>query len=244
MCNLFIPLCPIGLHATAYPDGANLPGDLTDAQILWVYLCKSPAKECAVLKGPKHSKATLEAWLNQPKSTRQAWEKAKLYDRITWHTCPCFFKGVSILHPLEGHGRPAYRPSLPTCTRCTAAAKSLRMERMGGLAVPRFVTTPEYDRCTFDGNGLLIKSAGPHNGQNERNRIQSKPVLRERSTYEASGGNGGGGDRHGMLVSTRSDGTRESALPSQPRTSNYQRDLDSYLAETYGPGGLHNKKPL
>ncbi|KIV81924.1 hypothetical protein PV11_04071 [Exophiala sideris] len=238
MCRLFIPICPLVLHCSAYPNDPNQhdiqPKPSADAKLLLVYLTKRPDK------GLLSSEV-----LKQSKLKSKAWEKAKLYDRTTWHTCPCFFKSVSILHPPQGHSKPVMRPSLPTCAECSEAAKLLRPWRMGGLAVPRFVTSPLYDRCTFSPvSGVLEEGrhhtermgyVAPLSGRQHGSQLQAKSEPPDDSNGEASAGNQrGGSEYHDRSSTSWPTKTQETIRLSQPRISYFQRDLDSYLAETYG----------
>ncbi|KAI1619901.1 hypothetical protein EDD37DRAFT_613605 [Exophiala viscosa] len=251
MCQLFIPICPLVLHSSTYPHDPNVHDvqlkPAADAKLLLVYLTKQP--DMGLLSSEV---------LNQARMKPKAWEKAKLYNRTTWHTCSCFFKSVSILHPAQGHSKPAMRPSLPTCEGCSKAAELLRPCRLGGLAVPRFVTSPFYERCTFSPvKGVLERGRhhterfgylAPLTGRQYGSQTQMRSGLPDGFIGDASTQRQRVRDEyHDRSLNSRptqNDGRRETTRPFLPQTSNFQHDLDSYLAETYGKTGKEDRKTL
>ncbi|KIW11377.1 hypothetical protein PV08_10677 [Exophiala spinifera] len=137
MCNLFLPLCPFVLHSIATGQGQRPANDGPDAKILFSYLSRNPYKNSS---DP-----------DQAQLKPLALKTAKLYKRTSWHTCPCFFQTVSVLHPLPGPSKPVFGFAYKYCARCSAAARVLRPMRLGGIGDRSYKGDQYFNRCIFAG---------------------------------------------------------------------------------------------
>lgn len=144
MCNLLLPLCPFVLHSLStseHSEPEQVPSSVSrDAQILFSYLSKRPY--------PGSPDQPSQA---SPQRKPLALQATQLYKRTDWHTCPCFFQRVSVLHPLPGPSKPIFGPASQYCARCSAAARPLRPMRLGGVDTPTTRNDPYWNRCIFAG---------------------------------------------------------------------------------------------
>jgi hypothetical protein len=255
MCNLLIPLCPFVLHSLTTSGSSNAQNatqtPARDAQILFSYLSKRP------YEGPTTQTSNVDT---QPRPL--ALKTTKLYKRTNWHTCPCFFDRVSILHPLPGPSKPTFGSAYEYCGRCSKAAKLLRPMRLGGINDASTRNDPYWNRCIFTGlRGVFGEPVKVRNDRDNGTRavFEARPAFvppqtqtdrqwRERSfvckdEYPRETDANGQTRSEDTKVDQVSDDWRWSPQTknapgevsrSQSGRQTYQSDLDSYIAETYG----------
>ncbi|OCT47744.1 hypothetical protein CLCR_03689 [Cladophialophora carrionii] len=211
----------------------------TDAKILFTYLSKRP------YQSPGARPNTTDS---QPKPL--SLPSLKLYKRTNWHTCPCFFSRIAVLHPRPGPSRPTFGCAGKYCARCSSAAILLRPMRRGGPMDQNTRNDPYWNRCVFLGASGVFESStteeiGEGNGTHLTPQPQqaSRPVRRdfEAGSYRKSGNRREDGDCEPRRrqpfyeeLDPRSCRDTERRNRRSSRTSRYQADLDSYLEETYG----------
>ncbi|KIX00818.1 uncharacterized protein Z518_09883 [Rhinocladiella mackenziei CBS 650.93] len=151
MCNLLIPLCPFVLYSITTSTAQELQpsSSFADAKILFSYLSKRPYHRSSSNHQSRHQTYPL------PKPL--ALKTTKLYKRTNWHTCPCFFRRVSVLHPLPGPSRPTFGSAYQYCSRCSSAAKLLRPMRLGGIGDSSVRNDPYWNRCIFAGARVVFE---------------------------------------------------------------------------------------
>lgn len=198
MCNLLIPVCPYILHSLS-KNSRNSTNDqqdterntAVDAKILYNYLSKKPYEYSKVSptsnENENNSKQTTKQYthesnLNMLTSISKANVKpnTRLYRLTTWHTCPCFFWMVTVLHPYPGPSRAAFGSALQRCNRCSASAKVLRPMRMGGMHDVSAKGDQYWERCVFlnasdvfEGGSSDIEPNVEPTGQNDKAKHQS-----------------------------------------------------------------------
>ncbi|KAK6379013.1 hypothetical protein LTS17_006716 [Exophiala oligosperma] len=206
---------------------------------------------------------------DQPQSKPLALKTAKLYKRTSWHTCPCFFQTVSVLHPLPGPSKPVFGFAYKYCARCSAAARVLRPMRLGGIGDRNYKGDQYFNRCIFAGvQGVfadstnspdvysnLTRSAPPPPPQQQQAHSQVKMFADEggqsqRSYYHDLDEAGIDPDFEDDTTDTttlhretsrRRYGERtETPSTSESRRRTFQSGLDAYLNETYGSRGEKN----
>ena len=249
MCNLLIPLCPFVLHSVAASDSSaayiSPPDSSTDAKILFSYLSKRPYQPSD--SPPSQSR-------NYP--TPLSLPSLKLYKRINWHTCPCIFNQITVLHPRPGPSRPTFGCAGKSCRRCSLAARVLRPMRRGG-PTDRSTRHPYWNRCMFLGadgvfepedNEACEDLRSPQPMQNRPAQVQQHAEFRQR-TYDygehLERSPSQNDDGYGQKINGRVDevpshaesGRASQRNPGSRPRSRYQADLKSYLAETYGEQG-------
>ncbi|KAL6245883.1 hypothetical protein RBB50_007036 [Rhinocladiella similis] len=250
MCNLFVPLCPFVLHSITTGQAQTQPNDGPDAKILFSYLSRNPYKNSS---DP-----------DQPQSKPLALKTAKLYKRTSWHTCPCFFQTVSVLHPLPGPSKPVFGFAYKHCARCSAAARVLRPMRLGGMGDRNYKGDQYFNRCIFAGvQGVFADSAtSPDVYSNLTRGPPRQPQVKVSSAGHEGGRNQSSSYHHDFDGDEDEDesedevddndnttthpetsrrrywecsDTTETSYVSQRRT--FQSGLNAYLTATYGSRG-------
>lgn len=231
MCNLLIPLCPFVLHSITAADSAatqNAPStsSSTDAKILFSYLSKRPYRSPGA---PPNTQ--------QPKPL--ALPSLKLYKRTTWHTCPCFFNYIAVLHPRPGPSRPTFGSAGKYCARCSSAARLLRPIRRGGPMDRNTRNDQYWNRCSFLGASTVFEADDGTEEvcQNRETRVPSQPEP-ARSGEQAQIFNDYYSPQQRREEVSIGDSPRHRRYGEESYStsskSRYQDDLDSYLGETYG----------
>jgi hypothetical protein len=242
MCNLLVPLCPFVLHSlTTQSHQETGSNPAVDAKILFSYLSKN---------GYKNSS-------NQPQPKPLALKTARLYKRTSWHTCPCFFRVVAVLHPLTGPSKARFGFPYQSCARCSGAARVLRPMRLGGIGDGNSKGDQYFNRCIFAaGQEVLEDSSGsdvysnltraPAQARPSGSSSRSQPADRQYQnrcvnesqhdpldSWEANSH-----ERHREKKSLDNWRSRSNVenVPSEllRRSRTFQSGLDSYLTETYG----------
>jgi hypothetical protein len=233
MCNLLIPLCPFVLHSVATSSSAaaynSTPGSMVDAKILYAYLSK---------RSYEPSGTAVPSTSHKP--TPLVLPSLKLYKRITWHTCSCFFTSVTVLHPRPGPGRPSFGTSGWYCSRCSKAAKVLRPMRSGGPTDRDSREDPWFNVCYFLGLSSMTATGGLARvseleasettliSQQDRQQIQPDRGI------ETARVNGRTYIRYPTDLTIEQDEFQHPPSQTSSRAGHYQDDLSSYLRNTYG----------
>ena len=237
MCNLLVPLCPFVLHSLTTQSHQETPSNpAVDAKILFSYLSKNAYKNSS----------------DQPQPKPLALKTAKLYKRTSWHTCPCFFRLVAVLHPLTGPSKARFGFPYQSCSRCSGAARVLRPMRLGGIGDGNSKGDQYFNRCIFAAGQEVLEvlsepdvysnltrapaharpSASPSRSHESADRMCQKPSSNEsqRDTLDSWEAGFHQRDREKQRQDRWS-----SELQRRNRT--FQSGLDSYLTETYGSPG-------
>jgi hypothetical protein len=241
MCNLLVPLCPFVLHSLTPQSHQETPSNpAVDAKILFSYLSKN---------GYNNSS-------NQPQPKPLALKTAKLYKRTSWHTCPCFFRVVAVLHPLTGPSKARFGFPYQSCARCSGAARVLRPMRLGGIGDGNSKGDQYFNRCIFAAGQEVLEDTSesdvysnltrtPAHARPSRSPSRSQPVDRQcqyRSTNESQQDlldrwEADSHQRHREKKNQDNWGSKSNVrdAPSelQRRSRTFQLGLESYLTETY-----------
>jgi len=244
MCNLLVPLCPFVLHSITASDSAATHEDpldsSADAKILFSYLSKRPYQSPGSNPAPSYNQGPKP--LSLP--------SLKLYKRINWHTCPCFFTSITVLHPRPGPSRPTFGCAGKYCARCSSAAKPLRPMRRGGPMDRNTRSDPYWNRCVFLGASGVFESNGSEeicetNGNYATNSARQptrhvhgdhrdEPMRNSRREPRDRGYEQNTAESIDEEVDLQSRTGTERSTRKASGTSRYQADLNSYLKETYG----------